>query len=183
MKHLRLWVTLGIFGLLAGVGLVALPHAQDAGDQEFGGGSYLTTIEDSEGNFASRGVITLHADHTMSAIDSRQGGPTYLFSSQLGSWKPDGQGRIVARTIDFDFPQSPGYVVRADFTISFAQDHSQATGTITVTTFPLETNPFDGGGTVLGTFTFVGELINPSKVARPIVEESGSRQRPGTLAG
>jgi hypothetical protein len=161
MKHLRLWVTFGIFGLLAAAGLVALPHAQGAGDRAFGGGSYLTTVKDSAGDFASRGVIALHADRTMSVIDSGQEGPTYFFSSQLGSWKPDGNHGIVARTIDFDFPQSPGAVVRGDYTISFAPDRGQVTGTITVTTFPLETNPFDGDGTVLGTFTFVGELIKP----------------------
>ena len=162
MKHLRLWVTLGILGLLAAVGSVALPHAQDAGDRGFSGGSYLTTVKDSAGDFASRGVITLHADQTMSVIDSEQEGPTYFFSSQLGSWKPDGNRRIVGRTINFHFPQSPGSVVRGDYTISFAQHRSQATGTITVTTFPLENgNPLDGEGTVIGTFTFVGELIKP----------------------
>jgi hypothetical protein len=161
MKHLRHWLALGIFGLIAAVGSLALPHAQDAGDRGFSGGSYLTTVKDSAGDFASRGVITMHADQTMSVIDSEQGGPTYFFGSQLGSWKPDGNRRVVGRTINFDFPQSPGGVVRGDYTISFAQDRSQVTGTITVTTFPLETNPFDGEGTVLGTFTFVGELIKP----------------------
>lgn len=161
MKHRRLWITLGIFGLLAVMGSVALPHAQSAGDRGFSGGSYLTTVKDSAGDFASRGVITLHADQTMSVINSEQEGPTYSFSSQLGSWKPDGNRRIVGRTIDFDFPQNPGGVVRGDYTISFAQNRGQMTGTITVTTFPLETNPFDGEGTVLGTFTFLGELIKP----------------------
>jgi hypothetical protein len=85
MKHLRLWVVLGIFGLLAALGSVALSHAQDGGDRGFSGGSYLTTITDSSGNFASRAVITLHADRTLSVIDSGQGGPAVFFSSQLGS--------------------------------------------------------------------------------------------------
>jgi hypothetical protein len=161
MKHLRHWLTLGIFGLLAAVGSVALPHAQSAGDRGFSGGSYVTTVKDSAGNFASRGVITLHADQTMSVIDSGQGGATFFFSSQLGSWKPDGNRRIAARTIDFDFPPSPD-VARLDYTISLAQDRSQMTGTVTLTTFPLENgNPLDGEGTVIGTFTFVGELIKP----------------------
>jgi hypothetical protein len=158
MKHVRLWVTVGIFGLLAAIGSVALLHAQN--DQGFSGGSYVTTVKDSAGNFASRGVITLHADQTMSVIDSGQGGPTFSFSSQLGSWKPNGSGGIVARTIDFGFPPSTD-VARLDYTISFAQDRSQVTGTITLTTFPLVANPLDGGGTVVGTFTFAGELIKP----------------------
>jgi hypothetical protein len=97
----------------------------------------------------------------MSVIDSGQGSATFFFSSQLGSWKPDGNRRIVARTIDFDFPPSPD-VARLDFTISLAQDRSQMTGTVTLSTFPLENgNPLDGEGTVIGTFTFVGERIKP----------------------
>ena len=72
MKHLRLWVTLGIVGFLAAAGLVALPHVLSGGDQWFGGGSYLITLRDLEGNFASRQVITLHADQTMSVVDSGQ---------------------------------------------------------------------------------------------------------------
>ena len=42
MKHLRLWIALGIFGLLAAVGSVA-SHAQAGGDQGFSGGSNHTT--------------------------------------------------------------------------------------------------------------------------------------------
>ena len=160
MKHLRLWIALSIFGLLAAVGSVALLHGQAEDDQGFSGRSYVTTIKDSAGNFASRAVITLHADHTMSAIDSGQGGPSFFFSSQLGSWKPDDHGGVLARTLDFDFPPNAA-VARLDYAISFAEDHSQVTGTITLTTFPLQGDPLDGGGTVLGTFTFVGELIKP----------------------
>ena len=161
MKHLRLWVALGIFILLAAVGPAALPHAQEAGDRGFRGGSYLTTIKDSAGDFASRGVIALHVDRTMSVTNSGQQGPAFFFSSQLGSWKPDGNRKIVARTIDFNFPPSPD-VARVDYTFSFAQDRSQVTGTITLMTFPLENgNPLDGEGTVIGNFTFVGELIKP----------------------
>ena len=163
MNHLRLRFAVGIFGVLAAVGSMALLHAQDDGDHGFrsSGRSYVTTVKDSAGNFASRGVITLHANHTMSVIDSGQGGPTFFFTSQLGSWKLDGKGGIVARTIDFDLPPSAA-VARVDYTISFAQGRRQVTGTITLTTFPLESgNPLDGGGTVVGTFTFVGELIKP----------------------
>jgi hypothetical protein len=161
MKHKCLWVALGFFGLLVAVGSATLPHAQEAGDRGFSGGSYLTTIKDSAGNFASRGVMTLHADQTISVIDSRQGGTEFFFSSQLGSWKPDSYGRIVARTIDFDFPPNPD-VARLDYTISFSPDRSQVTGIVTLSTFPLEgANPLEGEGTVVGTFTFMGELIKP----------------------
>src|SRR5262249_19760267 len=135
-------------------------HAEDRGDQGFEGGSYITTVKDSAGNFVSRGVSTLHANPTMSVIDSGQGGPAFFFASQLCPWKPPRKCGVVARTIDFDFPPNAD-VARLDYTISFAQDRSQVTGTITLTSFPLEGDPLDGGGTVVGTFTFVGTLITP----------------------
>ena len=52
-------------------------------------------------------------------------------------------------------------VARLDYTISFRNNGNQVTGTITLTTFPLTGNPLDGGGTVVGTFTFVGDLVKP----------------------
>jgi hypothetical protein len=158
MKRLRLPLTFTIFATLALVGSVALLHPQRSDAEENNGASYVTTVKDSTGNFASRGVITLHADRTMSVIDSGQGGPAFLFSSQLGSWKPDGKGGIVGKTIDFDFPSVD--VARADYTIHFGSNGT-ITGTITITVFPLQGNPLDGGGTVVGAFTFTGQLIQP----------------------
>jgi hypothetical protein len=78
----------------------------------------------------------------------------------LGSWKPDGEGGLVARTIDFDFPPNAD-AARLDYTVKFAADGTQVKGTITLTTFPLQGNPLDGGGTVAGRFTFVGNLVKP----------------------
>lgn len=163
MNQLRLPVTLRTFGILALLGSIALlnPQRAVAGDNDQGsasGASYLTTVKDSQGNFGSRGVITLHADHTMSVIDSGQGGPAFTFSSQLGSWGSDGKGGIVAKTIDFDFPSVD--VARLDYTIKLGSNGT-ITGTITLTVFPLQGNPLDGGGTVVGTFTFTGQLIQP----------------------
>ena len=162
MKHLHLPATLGIFGILAFIGSVALlnPHKANAdGEGVPNGAAYVITVKDTNGTFASRGVIVLHADHTMSVIDSGQGGPAFLFSSQLGSWKSNGYGGIVAKTIDFDFPSVD--VARLDYTINFAQEGTQVTGTITLTIFPLQGNPLDGGGTVVGTFTFTGNIVTP----------------------
>jgi hypothetical protein len=161
MKHLRLWITLGVCTLLA-TGPIASLRAQNPGNQGnqgFQGASYVTTVKDSSGGFASREVIALHADHTMSVIDSGQGGPAFSFSSQLGSWKLGTTG-LVARTIDFDFPSAG--IARADYTITFSPDGKTISGTITLTTFPLQGDPLDGGGTVVGTFTFTGALITPS---------------------
>ena len=160
MKHLRLWITLGIFAVLAAAGSAAYLYAQTVADSDFRGASYVTTVTDSSGNFASREVMTLHADHTLAVVDSGQGGPTYFFSSQLGSWGPVSTGGLVARAIDFDYPPNQD-VARLDYTIELSPDHSHVTGTVTLTTFPLEGDPLGGGGTVEGTFTFAGELIQP----------------------
>jgi hypothetical protein len=80
----------------------------------------------------------------------------------LGAWKTDGPGRIVARTIDFDFPPSPDVVARLDFSMNFGEDPCNVTGTVTITYFPVETgNPLEGGGTVIANYTLEGELIRP----------------------
>ena len=160
MKYLRPGIALGIVVIVA-LGLVALLHPEraTADEDSLRGGSFLTSVMDSNGAFASRGVITLHADRTMSVIDSGQGGPTFFFTSQLGSWKPDGKRGAVGKTIDFDFPPNQASA-RLDYTFKFGHNGS-ATGTIVLTTFPLTGNPLDGGGTVVGTFTFVGQLIQP----------------------
>ena len=165
IKHPRLCAALGLLGL-ACVGLTALQPQQAAAQSPalyLHGASYLTTITNASTKaFASRGVFTFHADSTMSAIDSGQGGPIFFFSSQLGSWKPDRAGGIVARTIDFDYPPNAD-VARLDYTVKFSPNGSQITGTITLRTFtPLATaNPLDGGGTVEGSFTFTGTLVTP----------------------
>ena len=92
MKHARLWVALGTVGLLAGAGWVALSRAQEAGDRGFSSDSYLITNKVS-GTFFSRGVITLHADHTMSVIDSAQGGQDILLHQPTGLVEMGRQGQ------------------------------------------------------------------------------------------
>jgi hypothetical protein len=137
-----------------------LPHPQEHGDRGFSSGSFLTTIKDSQGNFASRSVITLNADHTLSAADSNQGGPTFYFSTQMGTWKAAGDGRIVARVVNMTYPPSPG-MARSEYTITLAPDGREAIGAITVFLYPLDANPLQDPGTLLGDFTFVGEAIKP----------------------
>ena len=95
----------------------------------------------------------------MSVIDSGQGGPSFSFSSQLGAWKPDGKGRLVAKTLDFSFPSAG--VARLDYTIGFSADRTHVTGTIILRAFPLQGEPLDGDGTVLGEFTFAGTFVAP----------------------
>ena len=164
MKKMRVWAVVGAFSLLVALALSTLARSQGAAEPVFGGGSYLTTIKDPEGNFASRSVITLHVDHTMLAVDSAEQGPTYYFGSQLGGWKPAGNHRILGRVVDFQYPLSPNgpSVVRADYVMNLAPDRRYVSGTITVTVFPLqEGNPFGDGGILIGSFTFDGERIEP----------------------
>jgi len=171
MKHLRLCSQLGALTLVVAAAWVALLHPSKAtandGNPRFGdGASYLTTVTDSNGNFRTRTVITLHADHTMSVVDADSGGPNFFFTGEFGSWRPDGKGAAVGRTVDFDFfvghPVYPnGDVARIDYTISFPNGSGLIVGTHTVTIFPLEENPFGGGGTNAGTFNFTGQLITP----------------------
>ncbi len=162
MKHLRPLMALGIAALAAVSTSAGWSAPQNHGGRDFSGGTYLTIITNSEETFASRSVITLHADGTMSAIDSGQGGPTYSFTSQQGSWKPNGSHGVVARTINFSFTPGLSGVARTDYEIRFAPDRRSLAGTVTVTVFPLETANFDNAqGSLLGTFTLVGELITP----------------------
>ena len=137
----------------------SVASAADPG-RSFTGATYVITVMDPQGNFASRGVIALHAGGTMSATDSGQGGPTFFFSSQLGSWKPNTSGGVVARTIDFDYPPNAD-VARLDYTLQFTNKGTQITGTITLTIFPLTGDPLGSGGTVVGTFTFTGDVVAP----------------------
>jgi hypothetical protein len=169
MKYLRLCAHLGALTLVVAAAWVALLHPSKATANDdnsgFGhGASYLATVTDSNGNFFTRSVITLHADHTMSVVEADSGGPTYFFTGEFGSWRPDGKGGAVGKTIDFDFAggnpvYSNGDVGRIDFTMSFQNDG--IVGTETVTIFPLEADPFGDGGTNLGTFNFSGQLITP----------------------
>jgi hypothetical protein len=159
MTTFRPWSVLVLLACLGAVALHAPPATADAPSVSRGA-TYLITITDAQGAFTSRVVITLHGDRTLSAIDSDQGGPTFFFTSQLGAWAPDGKGGAVGRTLDFDFPPAPD-VARLDYTFTFSAHDTQVAGTITLRTFPLQGDPLDGDGTVLGEFTFTGRLVTP----------------------
>jgi hypothetical protein len=105
MNHLRLCAKLGALTLIIAAAWVALLHpykatANDANTGVFDGGSYLVTSTDSKGNFAARNVFTLHADHTMSVVDSNSGGPTAHFTSEWARGDPTARvGRLEGRLI------------------------------------------------------------------------------------
>lgn len=166
MKESRRWVVLGVFTLLVAAGCAVVMYAQTTGTGGHKGRSYLVTATDSSGEFQSREVITLHSDHTISEINSSQGGPSYYFTSELGTWKWVGKNKIVAEAIDFDLPPNLRDLARLDFTFTLSGDRSQLTGNGTVLYFPLETeNPFGSGGTVIGTSIMTGQRI-PSSISQ-----------------
>lgn len=119
--------------------------------------AYLTTITDANtGAFSSRSVVTLHADHSMTAIDSGQGGPGVTFSSQMGAWHTSPGAGVVGRTLDFSFPQAG--IARVDYNFT-SVNKDGVTGTITLTVFGLNDDPQGSGGTVVGHFNFTGVSV------------------------
>ena len=158
MSTVRSWRVIVLLACLCAVALHASPATADP-ITVAQGATYLITIKNA-GQFASRGVMTLHGDHTLSVIDSGQGGPDFFFSSQLGAWAPDGPNSAVGKTLDFDFAPNAD-VARLDYTFQFSADNAHVTGTITLRTFPLQGDPLDGDGTVLGEFTFDGTRVTP----------------------
>ena len=159
-KHLRMFAVLGVCVLALGVwAAVYGQNNPDQNNEDNIPGSYLTTITDANtGAFASRSVITLHADHTLTVIDSNQEGSAFPpFSSQQGAWA-NSSGRVVARTINWSFPFATEGTARLDY--NFTTVHTnQLSGTITLTFFPPSGNPLDDGGTEAGTFNFTGVRI------------------------
>jgi hypothetical protein len=77
MKNARFSIPLRAALLLTFLALASFCTQQIAmaSPLPFPTGSYIIANTDSTGAFVSRGVITFHADHTLSVIDSGQGGP------------------------------------------------------------------------------------------------------------
>lgn len=152
IKQVRVLVVLAVCVLALGASTALYGQANMVP-----GVSYLTTITDANtGAFSSRSVITFHSDHSLSVIDSGQGGPGVQFSSQQGPWVSIPGNALAARTLDFSFPSAGIAVVDYQINILPAD---QISGTITLTVFGLQDDPLDGGGTVVGTFNFTGTKI------------------------
>jgi hypothetical protein len=156
MKRLFFAITM-VLALAACLGWIFVHPQKASAAPDSHVGSFFTTITVAgTGAVASQSVITLHDDHTISVIDSGQGGPAALFSSQLGAWESNGNGPAGARAIDFSFPNAGS--ARVDYTFAPAQPAGTIGGTITLTVFPPNGNPL-GGGTVVGNFNFTGQRV------------------------
>jgi len=122
-------------------------------------GTFVITITDSNGVFASNSVITLHNDNSVAVVDSGQEGNGVSFSSQQGVWETAPGGTLKARTIDWSFPFATNGSARVDYTFNAGGGNDQVSGTIVLTFFPPNGNPLDGGGSPGGTFTFTGRRV------------------------
>src|SRR5215471_18644224 len=156
-KHVRVFAVLAVCVLALGAWALYAQNNQGNGNSAVVPASYLTTITVANtGAFSSRSVITLHADHSLTVIDSGQGGPGVQFSSQQGVWAHRPGATVVARTLDFSFPSAG--IARVDYHFTTV-NKDQVSGTITLTVFGLTDDPLDGGGTVVGTFNFTGTRV------------------------
>src|SRR5215831_9639345 len=132
-KHVRIFALLAVCVLALGAGTSL--HGQNSPTNGLPGIAFLTTITNANtGAFSSRSVITLHADHSMTAIDSGQGGPGTQFSSQMGAWQTSPGAGVVARTLDFSFPSAG--IARVDYNFTTINTN-EVSGTATLTVFPL----------------------------------------------
>jgi hypothetical protein len=151
------------FVVLAGIVLAyfgwAALNTQKAAAANPPAGTFLITITDAHGAFASNSVITLHNDNSMAVIDSGQEGNGVSFSSQQGVWQNGPGGTLKARTIDFSFPFATNGSARVDYTFNAGGSNDQVSGTIVLTFFPPNGNPLDGGGSPGGTFSFSGRRV------------------------
>ena len=154
MKSLRGFSVLAV--CILAFGAWAALHGQNSPTTPTGG-TYLTTITDANtGAFSSRSLITVHSDHSLAVIDSGQGGPGVQFSSQQGAWASSPGAGIVARTLDFSFPQAG--IARVDYNFAVI-NKDQVSGTITLTVFGLNDDPLGSGGFVVGNFNFKGTRV------------------------
>jgi hypothetical protein len=175
MKIIRFFVTLTICLLAAlATATILKPHVVVAQSEvqalfsqscsSFVRGTYLTTILDAKGQFASRGVITLTADGNIFVTDSNQGGVARVFNpfgDTQGVYTCTGNREIRATGVNFGFsgPDGVNDIARSDIKAMFNQSTQSVQGTITVRAFALNANPLKEEGLVVGTSTFTGQRV------------------------
>ena len=127
-------------------------------------GSYLISIQEDDGDFASRAVITFHDDGTLAVADAREssGVDDVAFSGQLGSYRCRNRRNVIATTLDFGFPPTAN-IGRLDYQVKVSGKRDIA-GEITLRLLtPVEScDPFDLSTCSLeftGDFSFSGSRI------------------------
>lgn len=149
------------------------PNSQQPSCTKFVTGTYLTTISDSTGKFASRSLITLTTDGNILVTDSNQGG-VYQgknqfnpFTTSQGSWKCNNNGNITATILNFNLSGSlplasnPLSIGGQNYSIRFNQSTQTLQGTIQLRFFDLKATVQEATGSkgVPVTFTFTGQRV------------------------
>ena len=151
---------------------MAVDPAQGEDACELVPGTYVTTVSDIEGVFASRGVITFAVGGALLVNDSRRGGEPGVFepfTAAQGSWMCAGGSieapKIRGVALSFVLP-SPGLRYsfgRVDYEATFAPGAQTLTGTIELRIredVDLEqADPIGRAGPVLETFAFEGRRL------------------------
>jgi len=131
--------------------------------RKFVAGTYLTTIKDANGKFASRALITLTEEGNLITSDSNQGGVSGQFdpfTTSQGTWVCNGNRAITGRALNFNLSNKGGSgIARNDFKASFNPITQTVEGTIELRLFDLKSNPLQGNGQNGGSFFFTGQLV------------------------
>jgi hypothetical protein len=152
---------------LALAGCLAAPAAaQEVGCRGELAGTYLTNITTSKGRYASRSLVTIHGDGTLSAVDSRQyhGVMGAAFSAQRGDYRCTGPEAAAGRTLNFGFPKRAA-IARSEWTITRNKATGAISGTITLIVYRgvRGVDPFGKGGRKVDTFRFTGVPVGAAK--------------------
>lgn len=138
-------------------------NSEQAVCRKFVSGTYLTTIKDVNGNFASRGLITLTKDGNFIVDDSSQGGVAGVFNpftTAQGTWTCTGKNEITARALDFSLSNQGGTGIgRIDYRATFDPKTKTVQGTIVLRLFELQANPLLDDGQDGGTSSFTGQFV------------------------
>jgi hypothetical protein len=127
-------------------------------------GTYFATIRTEAGAFASRALVTIHADGTLLIADSRQhqGLHGSSFSAQQGGYRCTGARTAQAVVLNFGFPPQEG-IARSEWSLAYDPANGVLRGTITLTIFVgVEgVDPFALGGKPMGVFAFGALRVAP----------------------
>ncbi len=135
--------------------LLPLPAVAQTPDCRALAGTYLATIVNGAGDYASRALITLFGDGNLQIVDSSQdvGLQGASFSTQSGAWHCAAANQATARTLNFGFPPR-GSIARSDWTL--AHDGKALFGTVALHIFAgvKDVDPFRADSKPVDVFRF-----------------------------
>lgn len=127
-------------------------------------GSYLLSIDFSNGDFSSRGVLSLSQDGILIVNDSSQGGLPGKwdpFTSGQGAWRCAGPRAFSALSINFNVPGTldpDGGMARLDYKGQL-DAAGRISGTVELRFFEIYQDPLHDSVPLSDTFFFTGQRI------------------------